>query len=85
MLPSSPVNESALPLETWGADCSAHTMDNRTCDEPPSSALNYDVLNSDNTTGVNEDLCKADLSPILESDSVCRTVLDEQSVDPVYL
>lgn len=53
--------------------------------EQQSGALSCDVLNSENTICTSEDLCKAELSPILESDSVCRTVQDEQNVDPVYL
>ena len=53
--------------------------------EEPPSVLNCDVLNSEDITSTSEDLCKTELSPILESDSVCRTVQEEQNVDPVYL
>lgn len=84
VLSSSPVNESALPSERWDQDSSAQE-ENRTCDEQIASVVNSDVQNSEEVTSVCEDACKSELSPIMESDSVCRTVQDEQSVDPVYL
>lgn len=84
VLSSSPVSESALPSERWAPDSSAQP-ENRTCDEQQTSALNCDVLNFQDTTCISDDACKTELSPILESDSMCRTVQDEQSVDPVYL
>lgn len=91
ILPSSPIPESSHPSERWESDSSV-LDENRTCDdtdthvvEEPSSVLNCDVLNTEDTSNTCEDLCKTDLSPILESDSVCRTVQDEQNVDPVYL
>lgn len=85
VLSSSPIIEDVCPSERWQSEESSVQLENRTCDKQSASALNCDVLNSEDTTGTSEDHCKAELSPILESDSVCRTVQEETNVNPVYL
>ncbi|GIY71928.1 rho guanine nucleotide exchange factor 11 [Caerostris extrusa] len=71
---SSLVNEDSLPTERRTLE-EISELDDRTCDQTLDASY-CDVQNS--ATNANE-------SSPTEDDSVCRTVQDEHTVDPVYL